>query len=500
MVRYLRPIGPEIPEVLADPTPKEIVEELDRFVVGQEAAKRSVAIALRNRARRAHVGAEIADEIQPKNILMVGPTGVGKTEIARRLARFSGSPFVKVEASKFTEVGYVGRDVEAMVRELVEVAVEVLREELLEDVQPQAEINAEERLLDLLLPPPGPLSASLGFDGPTPVGAGSPEPANPDAASEAAAEGEESDEDPSESGRNAEDARRALRTREKLRARLRRGELSERIVEVEIREPQAPFLEALSGPVEEFDVNAGEMLRSMFGPRYRKTEMVVPQALDYLIHEEEERLVDLRQVSRLALERAEGHGIIFIDELDKVTSAGDMTGPEVSRQGVQRDLLPILDGSTVTTRYGSIRTDHILFIGAGAFLDRRPSDLIPELQGRFPIRTDLHPLGVDDFEKILTEPEGALLKQYAALLETEGVRIGFEGEGIREMAEVAAQMNERMEDIGARRLHTILERVLEDLLFDAPDVEEREWNIDADYVRKRLSDALEEEDLSRFIL
>ncbi len=491
MVRYLRPIGPELPEVLAEPTPKEIVEELDRFVVGQEAAKRSVAIALRNRARRAHVGSEIADEIQPKNILMVGPTGVGKTEIARRLARFSRSPFVKVEASKFTEVGYVGRDVEAMVRELVEVAVEVLREELLEDVQPQAEINAEERILDLLLPPTGPLPASLGFDGPAPNG---------DAAPEAASEAEGGDGDPAESGRHAEDARRALRTREKLRARLRRGEMSERIVEVEIREPQAPFLEALSGPVEEFDVNTGEMLRSMFGPRYRKTEMVVPQALDYLIHEEEERLVDLRQVSRLALERAEGHGIVFIDELDKVTSAGDAAGPEVSRQGVQRDLLPILDGSTVTTRYGSIRTDHILFIGAGAFLDRRPSDLIPELQGRFPIRTDLHPLTVDDFEKILTEPEGALLKQYTALLATEGVRIGFESEGIREMAEVAARMNARMEDIGARRLQTILERVLEDLLFDAPDVEEHEWTIDADYVRKRLADALEEEDLSRFIL
>ena len=482
-------MGKEPPADFEEPTPREIVEELDRFVIGQTAAKRAVAVALRNRARRLHIEPGLADEIAPKNIIMIGPTGVGKTEIARRLARLSRSPFVKVEASKFTEVGYVGRDVESMVRDLVEVSVELVREELLEDVHDQAERNAEERLLDVLLPAAAP--------DPYPLDDGSIEELDAKLRDAAPGDGAAGVGLP---GLDAEEAERVRRSREKLRVRLRRGELSDRAVEVEVREPPAPFLEALSGPGEELDVNTVEMLRGVFGPRYRKTEMLIPQALDHFVQEEEDRLVDRRQLSRLALDRAEDHGIIFVDELDKVASLNDSPGPDVSREGVQRDLLPLLDGSTVSTRYGSIRTDHILYIGAGAFQENRPSDLIPELQGRFPIRVELDPLTVEDFARILTEPESALLKQYEALLATEGIDVSFLENGIGEIAEVAAQVNERTEDIGARRLHTILEKVLEGLLFDAPDLEQKEWGIDKDYVKKMLDGIIQDEDLSRFIL
>ncbi len=425
---------------------------------------------MRNRVRRMHVAAEIADEILPKNILMIGPTGVGKTEIARRLARLSRSPFVKVEASKFTEVGYVGRDVESMVRDLVDVSLEILREEVIEEMRLQIDHNAEEQVLDLLL------REDVSPDPPALVDDDAREVRDPE----------------------AEDRLRVERN--ELRARIRRGELAERTVEVDVREPAPPFLETLAPPEEDLDGSASEMLRGLFGPRFRRTEMLVPEALNYFAREEESRLVDRRHIETLALERAEDHGIIFIDELDKVASFPGGAGPEVSREGVQRDLLPLFDGSSVSTRHGVVRTDHILFIAAGAFQENRPSDLIPELQGRFPIRVELSELSVDDFERILTEPEGALLKQYQALLETEGLSLEFRKGAIREMAAVAAEVNQRMEDIGARRLHTVVERVLEDLLFDAPDLRRRKWTIDRKYVSRMLEGIVENEDLSRFIL
>ncbi len=462
MVRFLPPVGPEPPAPIDEPTPRQIVQELDRYVVGQDEAKRAVAVALRNRVRRLHLEPGIAEEIAPRNIIMIGPTGVGKTEIARRLARMSRAPFVKVEASKFTEVGYVGRDVDSMVRDLVEVSVDIVREELVEDVRDRAEQNAENRLLDLLLPE--------GIDASADV----PDP---------------------ESGEEA--VRR--RSREKLRGQLRKGELDDRTVDLDVREPMVPFLETTAGPFEELDANMAEMLRSAFGYRSRTLEMLVPQALEHLVEEEEENLVDPRQVARLAVERAEDYGIIFVDEIDKVTGSGEAQMAEVSREGVQRDLLPLLDGSSVHTRYGTVRTDHILFIAAGAFQDARPNDLIPELQGRFPVRVELDPLSVDDLQRILTEPETAILKHYCALIQTEGIRISFRKDAIRTISEVAARMNDRMEDIGARRLQTILERILNEIMFDAPEVERKEWEIDADYVNQMLEGVVEDEDLSRFI-
>ena len=462
MIQYLPALGKPPAARFEDPTPRQIVEHLDRFVIGQEAAKRAVAVALRNRARRLQVEPEMAEEIGPKNIVMIGPTGVGKTEVARRLAGLARSPFVKVEASKFTEVGYVGRDVESMVRDLVEASVAMVREELLEEVRESAVRNGENRLLALLFP------EVFGAAGP--------------------------------GDRAVEVDEAAFPSLPEFRERLRGGEFDERRVEVEVREPPPPFLEAFSGHAEEVDVNLGEMLRGMVGPRYRRTEMAVAQAYDYLLQEEEDNLVDIRYLSRQALERAEDHGIVFIDEFDKVASPRDSAGPDISREGVQRDLLPLLDGCAVSTRYGSVRTDHILYIAAGAFQDNRPADLIPEIQGRFPIRVELDSLSVEDFERILVEPESALLRQYEALLLTEGVEVSFGEDAIREIAETAARVNEAMEDIGARRLHTVIEKVLEELLFEAPDLDRKQWAIDAGYVSGKLEGIVEDEDLSRFIL
>lgn len=470
MVRYFPAVGTPAPARFDEPTPREIVRELDRFVVGQEAAKRAVAVALRNRARRLHVEPGIADEIAPKNIVLVGPTGVGKTEVARRLARLARSPFLKVEASKFTEVGYVGRDVESMIRDLVEVSVAMVREELVDEIRDRAEGSAEDRVLDLLF---------AGEERTAPETAAPPEAGG---------------------GADGEEGAGGAEVSEETRRRFRTGEFDDRRVEVEVREPPPPFLEALGSHGEDFDVQVVESLRGLFGPRYRRTEMAVPQAYDYFVQEEEEKLVDARSLSRSALERAEDHGIVFIDEIDKVTSPRDSAGPDVSREGVQRDLLPLLDGTAVSTRYGSVRTDHILFIAAGAFQESRPADLIPEIQGRFPIRVELDPLSAVEFERILTEPESALLRQYEALLLTEGVEIFFEPDAVREIAETAARVNESMEDIGARRLHTILERVLEEVLFEAPDLEAKKRTIDADYVAQMLEGVMEDEDLSRFIL
>jgi ATP-dependent HslUV protease ATP-binding subunit HslU len=450
---------------LDDMTPREIVKELDKYIVGQAAAKRAVAVALRNRVRRQKLPPEIAEDVLPKNILMIGPTGVGKTEIARRLARLAGCPFVKVEASKYTEVGYVGRDVESMVRDLVETSIDMVREEKLDEVADRAEEAAEERILDLLLPPP-----------PPPVD-GTPE-------SELAAQREQT-----------------KRTREKLRAQLREGKLDQRMVDLEVRERAMPSFEIISNQgIEEMDYNIRDMLSGLFGQQKKKRKMTVSDAFEYLIQEEENKLLDMEQVTRVAVERAEQMGIIFVDEIDKVAGRETGHGPDVSREGVQRDILPIIEGTTVNTRYGMIRTDHILFIAAGAFHVTKPSDLIPELQGRLPIRVEMQSLKEEDFVRILTEPKNALIKQYIALLDTESVKLTFTEDAIQAIARFATSVNEQTENIGARRLHTILEKVLDELSFEAPDLKKKTVKVDAAYVNKQLADIVKNQDLSRYIL
>ena len=445
-------------------TPREIVRELDKYVIGQAGAKRAVAIALRNRIRRQKLPAEMAEEVMPKNIIMIGPTGVGKTEIARRLAKLANSPFLKVEASKFTEVGYVGRDVESMIRDLVEISIDMVRNEKLEEVADKAESNAEERILDLLLPPP-----------------------------------------PSPGASNDENARSAIeqwnRTREKLRAQLHDGKLDERMIEIEVKERNFPAFEIISNQgVEEMDINVKDILPGFFGQRSKKRKMKVSEGLDYLIQEEEQKLVDMDQVTRLAVERVENSGIIFLDEIDKIAGRESGHGPDVSREGVQRDILPIVEGTTVNTRYGFVRTDHILFIAAGAFHVAKPADLIPELQGRFPIRVELDSLTIGDFVRILTEPQNALIKQYVALLETEGIKLSFQDDAVQEVARFAATVNESTENIGARRLHTIMEKLLDDISFEGPDLKKKTVRIDAAYVQKMLADIVKDQDLSRYIL
>jgi ATP-dependent HslUV protease ATP-binding subunit HslU len=453
-------------------TPREIVSELDKYVVGKKDEKRAVAIALRNRMRRQKLAPDLAEEIMPKNIIMIGPTGVGKTEIARRLAKLANSPFLKVEASKFTEVGYVGRDVESMIRDLVEIAIDMVREEKLEDVSDKAELNAEERLLDILLPP-SPASqrqqqdttGGVVIDGSTGM------------------------------------AESHSRTREKLRQQLREGKLDDRMVEIETREKSFPAFEIISNQgVEEMDVNVKDMLPNIFGQRSKKRKMKVNEAFEYLIQEEEQRLIDMDQVTRMAIDRVENSGIIFLDEIDKVAGRESGHGPDVSREGVQRDILPIVEGTTVNTRYGMVRTDHVLFIAAGAFHVSKPSDLIPELQGRFPIRVELQSLTMDDFIRILTEPKSSLVKQYTALLETEGVKLEFTREALDEVARFAFRVNEGTENIGARRLHTIMERVLDEISFEASEKKGQQITVDGDYVRKMLTDIVKDQDLSRYIL
>ncbi|HEY1580539.1 MAG TPA: ATP-dependent protease ATPase subunit HslU [Terracidiphilus sp.] len=500
MAIYLPASAEEQDLSLDELTPREIVAELDKHVVGQRPAKRAVAIALRNRQRRQKLPPDIADDIMPKNIIMIGPTGVGKTEIARRLAKLTNSPFLKVEASKFTEVGYVGRDVESIIRDLVEISIDMVREERLEEVEDKAEMNAEERLLDILLPPPPP----------TPGG-------QEDQLSLPGSDGYQ-------------------RSREKLRQQFREGKLDDRIVELDVRERNTPQFGIISNQnLEDMEMNLKDMLPNIFGGGSKKRKLKVADAFDYLVQEEEGRLIDMDSVNRAAVERVESSGIVFLDEIDKIAGREGGHGPDVSREGVQRDILPIVEGTTVNTRYGMIRTDHILFIAAGAFHVSKPSDLIPELQGRFPIRVELKSLTVEDFLRILTEPKSSLTKQYSALLETEGVRLEFEPEALREMAEFAFRVNETTENIGARRLHTIMERVLEDVSFLAPDIAkqtgnaeqaaeltkdganesiaplpyaermtasgpEKVFTITPEYVKQMVASIVKDNDLSRYIL
>jgi ATP-dependent HslUV protease ATP-binding subunit HslU len=500
MAIYLPASAEEQDLALDELTPREIVAELDKHVVGQRAAKRAVAIALRNRQRRLKLPPDLADDIMPKNIIMIGPTGVGKTEIARRLAKLTNSPFLKVEASKFTEVGYVGRDVESMIRDLVEIGIDMVREERLEEIEDKAEMNAEERLLDILLPPP-PASAP-----------------------------------PAEGQLLLPEADSYHRSREKMRQQFREGKLDDRQVELDVRERGMPQLGIISNQnLEDMEMNLKDILPNIFGGGSKKRKMKVSDAFDYLVQEEEGRLIDMDAVTRAAVERVESDGIIFLDEIDKIAGRESGHGPDVSREGVQRDILPIVEGTTVNTRYGMVSTDHILFIAAGAFHVSKPSDLIPELQGRFPIRVELQSLTVEDFLRILTEPKASLTRQYTALLETEGVRLEFAPEALREIAEFAFRVNETTENIGARRLSTIMERVLEDVSFLAPDVArrpqddeaaaalkkavssessaplpfeermtssgpEKVFTIGPEYVKQMVASIVRDQDLSRYIL
>jgi ATP-dependent HslUV protease ATP-binding subunit HslU len=442
-------------------TPKKIVEELDKYIIGQNNAKKAVAIAMRNRWRRQRLSPELKDEVLPKNIIMIGPTGVGKTEIARRLSRLASAPFVKVEASKFTEVGYVGRDVESMIRDLTEISIGMVKSEHIGKVQEKAKGIAEERLLDLLLPQPRMLKGA---------------------------------------GLEDEERERHKETRERLRAQLKEGKLDNRYVDIEVKEKVIPFGVVSNVGLEDIEINLKEMLGNFLPERSKRKKVRVPEALGILHQEEANKLIDMDKVTREAIERVEQAGIIFIDEIDKVASRGYAHGPDVSREGVQRDLLPIVEGTTVTTKHGPVKTEHILFIAAGAFHMTKPSDLIPELQGRFPIRVELDPLGRDEFVKILTEPYNALIKQYTALLSTEDVTIGFTNDAIDEIADIAEHVNEKTENIGARRLHTVLEKLLEDISFEAPEKKNGKLVIDKKYVQQKLSEIVKDQDLSRYIL
>jgi ATP-dependent HslUV protease ATP-binding subunit HslU len=443
--------------------PREIVAELDKYIIGQAEAKRSVAIALRNRWRRQQIPIGLRDEIAPKNIIMIGPTGVGKTEIARRLAKLAQSPFLKIEATKFTEVGYVGRDVESMIRDLMELAINMVKGEEREKVKAKAELVVEERLLDILLPPVPRAPLAEGTEADKPV---------------------ESD-----------------ATREKMRKLLREGRLEDRFIDLEVNQRNIPIVEIFSNAgIEEMDINFKEMFGNIFPTKTKQRKVKISEAREILMQEEAQRLIDMDRVVDEARRKVEQSGIIFLDEIDKIVGRDHAKGPDVSREGVQRDLLPIVEGSTVTTKYGMVRTDHILFIASGAFSTSKPSDLIPEMQGRFPIRVELQSLGVEEFQRILTEPQNALIKQYRALMATEGLEVEFQPEAIHEIASLATEVNERTENIGARRLHTVMEKLLEDISFNAPDLEEKKIGITAAYVRERLAALIADEDLSRYIL
>ncbi|TAN46002.1 MAG: ATP-dependent protease ATPase subunit HslU [Nitrospirae bacterium] len=444
-------------------TPRRIVEELDKYIIGQNKAKRAVAIALRNRWRRQNISSDLKDEVLPKNIIMIGPTGVGKTEIARRLARLAGAPFIKVEASKFTEVGYVGRDVESMIRDLMEIALGMVKTEHIERVQERAKSIAEDRVLDLLLPPPR-----------------QPKTLIPDEVET--------------------DREHNVDTRERLRTQLREGKLDSRYVDIEVKEKTMPFGVISNVGLEELEINLKDMLGGLLPEKSKRKKVKIPEAVAMLTQEEAGKLIDMEKVTKEARERVEQTGIVFIDEIDKVASRGHSHGPDVSREGVQRDLLPIVEGSTVSTKHGPVRTDHVLFIAAGAFHTAKPSDLIPELQGRFPIRVELDSLGKDEFVRILTEPHNALIKQYIALLDTEEVTLRFGDDAISEIAEIAAAVNEKTENIGARRLHTVLERLLDDISFDAPEMKGQSVKIDKGHVNGKLSDIVKDQDLSKYIL